>query len=200
MVRRHQLQTSQLDLLLRAGAKLGRPPGVTLETVLGTVQIDVLEVTDADLDPMPDDPTARLYAMSHTWAVESASLVRLDADHEQSVEVLVATPPALVAMKLQSSMDRTAAKAGTDLLDISRLVLDPSARAGMRLAFASTSAQLRSDCRLHANRWFLVDAAATLRKMRAVPEGRAETLKRATSRVSAKSSLKSVGARGRSAA
>ena len=49
-------QVGQLELLLAAGATLSRPTGVPGQTLLGPVQVDVLEVTDADLAPLPDDP------------------------------------------------------------------------------------------------------------------------------------------------
>lgn len=44
------------------------------------------------------------------------------------VSALVAEPGPLVAMKLQAIMNRVAAKQGTDLQDIARLILDEEAR------------------------------------------------------------------------
>lgn len=48
-------QTGQLQLLVAAGATLSGPSGVRLPTALGPVQIDVLQVTDADFEPPPVD-------------------------------------------------------------------------------------------------------------------------------------------------
>ncbi len=73
-------QTGQLELLVAAGATLSGPSGVKLATVLGPVQIDVLQVTDADFDPLPDDPTDRLHVLSHAWAAETATLMTLITD------------------------------------------------------------------------------------------------------------------------
>jgi len=99
-------QTGQLELLVAAGATLSGPSGVQLPTALGPVQIDVLQVADADFDPLPDDPTDRLHVLSHAWAADTATLMTLMADAPPPVDVLVAQPAALVAMKLQSAMNR----------------------------------------------------------------------------------------------
>ena len=98
-------QTGQLELLVAAGATLSGPTGVQLPTALGPVQIDVLQVADADFDPLPDDPTDRLHVLSHAWAADTATLMTLMADAPPHVDVLVAHPAALVAMKLQSAMN-----------------------------------------------------------------------------------------------
>ena len=99
-------QTGQLELLVAAGATLSGPSGVQLPTALGPVQVDVLQVADADFDPLPDDPTDRLHVLSHAWAADTATLMTLMADAPPPVDVLVAQPAALVAMKLQSAMNR----------------------------------------------------------------------------------------------
>jgi hypothetical protein len=44
------------------------------------VQVDVLEVTDADIDDLPDDPTGRLHIQSHAWAASTASALVLSAE------------------------------------------------------------------------------------------------------------------------
>ena len=93
MSRLHQGQTGQLQLLVAAGATLSGPSGVQLLTALGPVQIDVLQVTDADLDPLPDDPTDRLHVLSHAWAAETATLMTLLADGPPPVDVVVRNRP-----------------------------------------------------------------------------------------------------------
>jgi hypothetical protein len=87
-------------------------------TSAGPVQVDVLEVTDADLAPLPDDPTDRLHVLSHAWAATSATTVIMRASGTPNLTVAVAEPGPLVAMKLQSIMNRGSEKEGTDLLDI----------------------------------------------------------------------------------
>jgi hypothetical protein len=51
--------------------------GVLIQTTAGQVQVDVLEVTDADLSHLPDDPNDRLHVLSHAWAATSATRVTI---------------------------------------------------------------------------------------------------------------------------
>lgn len=164
-------QAGQLELLVAAGATPSGPAGVRVATPLGPVQVDVLEVTDADLAPLPADPTDRLHVLAHAWAAQTATPVRLAADDIPPVTVLVAQPAALVAMKLQSVMNRGAAKEGTDLLDIVRLTTDYTTAASVVDGLAGSDRQLRADALLHARRWFIDTADRTLQRIRAVPEG-----------------------------
>lgn len=170
--RRHAGQPAQLELLVRSGARPSGPSGVLLPTTAGLVQVDVLEVTDADLDGLPDDPTDRLHVLSHAWAAATASPVTITATGLADLATAVAEPGPLVAMKLQSIMNRGSAKEGTDLLDIMRLCLDPVSGAAVRTQLAAADAQLRADATLHAQRWFGEHASRSLRVIRAVPEGR----------------------------
>ncbi|HEX3780515.1 MAG TPA: hypothetical protein VHX38_12685 [Pseudonocardiaceae bacterium] len=75
-------------------------------------------------------------------------------------------------MKLQAVMDRGTAKEGTDLLDIVRITLDRTCGPTSRDQLESADAQLRTDALLHARQWFDRFQPQTLRKIRAVPEGR----------------------------
>jgi len=135
------------------------------------VQVDVLEVADADLEVLPDDATDRLHVLSHAWAAETATPLLVVTDAGDPVPVLVAQPAALVAMKLQSVMNRGAAKEGTDLLDIVQLATDPSTVASVVADLRSADAQLRADALLHSRRWFTDGAGRTLRRIQSVPEG-----------------------------
>ena len=145
--------------------------GALLPTDAGGVQVDILEITDADLTPLPDDPTDRLHVLSHAWAASSATPMTIQAAEVPDVTVAVAEPGPLVAMKLQSIMNRGAAKEGTDLLDIIRLCLDPATGPTLRLQLANAEAQLREDAALHAHRWFTDHAVRSLARVTAVPEG-----------------------------
>ncbi len=135
-------------------------------------QVDVLEVTDAELDDLPADPTDRLHVLSHAWAAATASAMTVSVDSLDPLWVRVAEPGPLIAMKLQSIMNRGAAKEGTDLLDIVRITLDRACGPISRDQLESAEAQLRADALLHARRWFDLSADRSLRKIRAVPEGR----------------------------
>jgi hypothetical protein len=160
-----------LELLLTAGTESG-PSGALLPTPLGLVQVDVLPVSQADRDPLPDDETDRLHVQSHLWAAGTATSLTLAATGADPVTVAVAEPGPIIAMKLQAIMNRGAAKEGTDLLDILRLTLDTECGPLSRDQLEHADDQLRADALLHAQRWFYEYAAQSLRKIRAVPEGR----------------------------
>jgi hypothetical protein len=159
-----------LELLLVKGPASG-PAGTLLPTPRGPVQVDVLAVSPADQDPLPDDPTDRLHVLSHLWAAETATALTLAVDGVEPVTVAVAEPGPIIAMKLQAVMNRPAAKEGTDLLDILRLTLDSTCGPASRDQLEGAGDQLRADALLHSERWFRQQAAKSLRKIQAVPEG-----------------------------
>ena len=165
--RLRQGQTGQLQLLVAAGGTLSGPSGVRLPTALGPVQIDVLQVTDVDFEPLPDDPTDRLHVLSHAWAAETATLMTLMADDPPPVDVLVARSAALVAVKLQSAMNRGAAKEGTDFLDIVRLATDPITSRPVADGLQSAGKQLKDDALLYVGRWFEQGRDRTLKSVNA---------------------------------
>jgi len=170
--RRGTAEAPQLQLLLSSGAQASGVSGVLVPTSAGDVQVDVLEVTDAELADLPNDPTDRLHVLSHAWGAATATSVVIRPGTGSDLTVAVAEPGPLVAMKLQSIMNRGAAKEGTDLLDIVRLCLDPVAGPVLRAQLAAADAQLCADASLHTNRWFADGVERSLRLMRAIPEGR----------------------------
>ncbi len=174
--RRSGTERSQLQLLLASGAAASGVSGALVATPAGDVQVDVLEVTDAELAHLPDDPTDRLHVLSHAWAAATATPIQIRADGLPDLKVAVAEPGPLVAMKLQSIMNRGAAKEGTDLLDIISLTLDPTAGATVRSQLAGADRQLRQDAVRHAHRWFTDHSERSLRLIHAVPEGRTTQL------------------------
>lgn len=119
-------EDSQLELLVSAGATPSGPSGALVRTPFGDVQVDVLQVTDVDVDDLPDDPTDRLHVQSHAWGASTATVLSLRVEEQPPLTVAVAEPGPIIAMKLQSIMNRGAAKEGTDLLDIVRLTPDRS--------------------------------------------------------------------------
>lgn len=169
--RRATGESSQLQLLLAAGGTPSGPSGAVIQTAYGLVQVDVLGITDADVDEPPEDPTHRLEVMSHAWAASTASELVLDVQHLPPLTVRVAEPAPLIAMKLQAVMNRPTAKEGTDLLDIVRLVLDQECGPAAFAQLQGADRQLRADALLHVRRWFDQYAAHSLSRIRAVPEG-----------------------------
>jgi hypothetical protein len=170
--RRATGEPSQLQLLLAAGAVPSGPTGAVVRTPYGEVQVDVLGITDADVDRPPDDPTHRLEVLSHAWAASTASHLVLDVQDLAPLTVRVAEPGPLVAMKLQSVMNRPTAKEGTDLLDIVRLALDGNCGPVVFAQLERADPQLRADALLHVRRWFDQYAARSLSRIRTLPEGR----------------------------
>lgn len=170
--RRRPAEIPQLQLLVSAGATPSGPSGALVRTPRGDVQVDVLEVTDAELDDLPVDPTDRLHVQSHAWAAATASALMLSAQGLGPLEVRVAEPGPIIAMKLQSIMNRGAAKEATDLLDIVRITLDHACGPISRDQLELADAQFCADALLHARRWFDQSADRSLTRIRAVPEGR----------------------------
>lgn len=176
VTRRSEHEPAQLELLLESGAQASGVSGALVATPAGQVQVDVLEVTDAELTNLPEDPTDRLHVLSHAWGAATATPVIIRADDMAELTVAVAQPGPLIAMKLQSVMNRGASKEATDLLDIIRLTLDATAGPMSRSELETTDPQLRRDAALHATRWFDQHAERSLQLIRAVPEGRDTTL------------------------
>jgi hypothetical protein len=167
----------QLDVLLRSpGVSQAGPAGAWIPTPSGRVQVDIIEVTDAELSLLPDDETDRLAVLSHAWAIDTATPLRIRAaapPPATSSEVLarVAEPGPLIAMKLQSIMNRSTDKERTDLLDIVRLTLDPDSGRSALAQLRKVAPQLAADARLHAHRWFVDLKDHSLRRIRELPEG-----------------------------
>ncbi|MFC8044918.1 nucleotidyl transferase AbiEii/AbiGii toxin family protein [Nocardia sp. NPDC057353] len=165
-------EPSQLEVLVASTGRASGPAGVLIPTPEGEVQVDVLEVSDADFDPLPEDPTGRLHVLSHSWAAETASPLRLRARGSAAVTVAVAEPGSLIAMKLQSAFDRGARKEATDLLDIVRLSTDRACGATARSQLAAAAQVLRRDATQHLDLFFEQRVARTARLIREIPEGR----------------------------
>lgn len=174
--RRSAEEPPQLEVLIASGATPSDAAGVIIATPAGNVKVDVLEVSDADLQPLPEDPTDRLHVLAHAWAAESATPVVIGAsdgteDGYQEVLTRVAEPGPLIAMKLQSVMNRPTAKEGTDLLDIVRLLTDPQTRDTAIEQLSGIDDVMAEDIQLHANHWFIKNRERTIRRIQAVNSG-----------------------------
>jgi hypothetical protein len=138
---------------------------------MGDIQVDVLEIAESDLDRLPEDPSGRLYVLAHAWAADTATPVHIRAHQVDDVRVLVAEPGPLIAMKLQSTIDRGAAKEGTDLLDIIRLTLDQQSGPIARLQLSQVDEELKAAVRWHVDWCFQQNTARSLSRVRRIPEG-----------------------------
>jgi hypothetical protein len=153
--------TPQLQVLRAArGAEPVEPTSVLLPTAYGQVKVDVLEVRQIEIDQPSDDPGDRLHALAHAWANDSATEVIIEvaplSGAPVEVSALVAEAGPLVAMKLQAIMNRVAAKQGTDLQDIARIILDEHVRPTALAQLGSCDMSTAADIALHVDLW-LVD-------------------------------------------
>lgn len=161
-------QVPQLQVLRGArGAEPVEPASVLLPTVYGQVKVDVLEVRQIEIDQPSDDPGDRLHAFAHAWASDSATEVTIEvaplSGAHVEVTALVAEPGPLVAMKLQAIMNRAAAKQGTDLQDIIRLILDEHVRPTALAQLANCDTSTAADIALHVELWLVGSRLRALR-------------------------------------
>lgn len=158
----------QLDILRAAdGAELA---AVLLPTPYGPVQVDVLEVRQAEIERPSDDPGDRLHASAQAWAHDTATdmtieVIRADGERVE-VTAPVAEPGPLIAMKLQAVMNRSVAKQGTDLLDIVRLTFDEETRADALAQIGNVEASFARDIALHVDLWFVRERRRALEWIR----------------------------------
>jgi len=160
LVDRLRGQVPQLQVLRAArNAEAVEPAAVLLPTPYGQVKVDVLEVRQVEIDEPSDDPGDRLHASAHAWANDTASEVTIEVASLRGVQVevstLVAEPGPLIAMKLQAIMNREAAKQGTDLQDIARLLLDEQVRPTALAQLGNCRASTAADIALHVDLWLV---------------------------------------------
>lgn len=153
-------EVPQLQVLRAArGAEPVEPTSVLLPTAYGQVKVDVLEVRQIEIDEPSDDPGDRLHAFSHAWANDSATEVAIEVTPLSGARIevgaLVAEPGPLVAMKLPAIMNRVAAKQGTDLQDITRIILDEEVRPTALAQLGRCEVPAASDIALHVDLWLV---------------------------------------------
>lgn len=131
--------TSDLDTVIDDGpaiAALRARPSVEVTTngvsIDGTT-VDMIEIGPVDdPDQLPDDPILRLFVVAHRFAYDSSSRVDIEVIDRRGptaagtrASVDMATPAALVAMKLSSYPSRHGVgivKQGSDLQDLLALL------------------------------------------------------------------------------
>ncbi len=172
--RRAEGERGQLEVLLASGATAIDGAGVMITTASGAVRIDVLEISEREIADLSEDPTDRLYALAHDWALRTATPLRIRAAAGGTAFehcVRVAEPGPLIATKLQALPNRSKTKEATDLLDIIRLALDPQTGPEVRTQLAASDGQLKRDAALHVQTWFADNAGRTLRLVRTTQAG-----------------------------
>lgn len=173
VTRRAAGEAPQLEILIESGAVASGATGVLVPTAAGDVQVDVLEVVEADLRDLPADPNDRLYVLAHEWGAATADELTIrvgdDSGSGTTATARVAGPGPLVAMKLHSLMNRSAAKERTDVTDIVRLVLDPVSGPRARSQLRAAGDRLAADVALHVDRHLVRGLDRTSRLLAQAP-------------------------------
>lgn len=144
-----------------------RDPSGEHRVLVGATKIEILAVGpigDYDLDGIP--PQDALFVAAHVWALDTATPLTLIAadDPDARATAPVATPAALVAMKLHAIEDRSASGLGKragDAWDIYRLLVDRDADGEIREALANAPTRLRELVQDSAARVLVTNAART---------------------------------------
>lgn len=87
-----------------------REAGVdVVRLIVDGTKVEIIETVPLDTADLVgvESETARLFVLSHRWALESAQPLRIGVvGSDVEIEVPIATSPALVAMKLHAIQDR----------------------------------------------------------------------------------------------
>ena len=180
-VDRERAIPSELDVVFDAA------PSTEKVATRQRVKVDSIEVGDTsavDLSPenLPVEEFPRAFVLSHRWAFDTASELTLRCLQRERPDTIVAcrvaTPAALVAMKLQSAPRRPPArvqKAANDYLDLSlllsNLVLLPEIIAGL----AESPHGLGVWCAERISNDFVDDAARVSSRIHQSPSSRRVT-------------------------
>lgn len=119
-------------------------------------------VGEGDLEGVPERDA--LFVASHTWALEAASLLTVEAANSGPVTAPFATAAALVAMKLHAIEGRRGGgvdKRASDAWDLYRLFLDLDARGEVCAALAVAPSPLPELVRSAPTRAFVDGAVRT---------------------------------------
>jgi hypothetical protein len=137
------------------------------------VTVDVMATHPIDERDLPDDELARLFVVSHRWALETATSLAVDVvaggQIIESASLQVATVPALVACKLHAIADRRdarAAKRESDALDLVRLVGEVVREPAHAESLRAAPHDLAALASTQISRWFVDDALRTSRLAR----------------------------------
>ncbi len=164
---------SRLSILV-GGGESGRP-----RHQVGGVKVDCIDVGSTpavDLDPgsLPEDQFDRAFVLAHRWALDSAAPASLTVVSGERVPLAtvscrVATPAALVAMKLQSAPRRRAERAHkgpNDYGDLYALFTQPESLAGIAAELPGAPHGLGQWCAQRIELEFVAGAARTARAIR----------------------------------
>ena len=187
--------TQDIDTAVGQGGPIPSEVGVVVDTADpagkmspdSRVKVDAIDVgaTPAiDLSPeeLPDEEFPRAFVLSHRWAFDMASDVTLRCIHRHDPDTIVAcrvaTPSALVAMKLQSAPRRppaTVDKAANDYLDLSLLLSHVGLLPQIVAGLAEAPHGLGAWCAERVRADFVDNAARTTSRIHQSPASRPVT-------------------------
>jgi hypothetical protein len=132
---------SRLDVVIDPSASADEGPA-SRPVKVDSIEVGGTPALDMDPEDLPEEEFDRAFVLSHRWAFDTASELTLRCVQrhapDTTVTCRVATPAALVAMKIQSAPRRPPAgvqKAANDYLDLalllSNLVLLPQIITGL---------------------------------------------------------------------
>lgn len=147
------------------------------------VKVDVMATwpLPTKADELPEEDSDRLFVLGHRWALETATGVTVDVlDQDgvavtQSIELPVATVPALIACKLHAIGDRRGAstsKQESDALDLVRLVGAVARSDGELGSLADAPFDLSALVERQVERWFIAERLRTARLAGSATVGR----------------------------
>lgn len=162
---------SAADDLVVAGVAVRDERGSVVRVHVEGTKVEIIETMSVDADSAAgiEPDKARLFVLSHRWALESATPLRIRViDTDVESEVPVATPTALLAMKLHAFQDRKDdRKRASDAWDMFRLIDVLAGGTDLAGALASAPAPLLPLVTAGLQRAFRDDVTRTRRWLQA---------------------------------
>jgi hypothetical protein len=158
---------SVADNLVAAGVARAATDTSSIRLFIGDTKVEIIETERltpteaADIEP----ERSRLFVLAHRWALETATAVMISVtDSEVQGIVPVATPAALVTMKLHSIQDRSQdRKRASDAWDLFRLLQTHNAAGEITAAIAHGPPGLAPIAATALDRIFRTDVTRTRR-------------------------------------
>jgi len=143
--------------------------GLLKGTKVDCVAVGDVPAAELSAEDLPDVEDDRIFVLAHRWALDTADELTLVAQAGGAIVAQVrfrfAAPASLVAMKLQSAPRRRGAradKAGSDYLDLFRLVSHPAMTRSIAISLRAAPHDLGSWCSLEITRRMIEDADRTV--------------------------------------
>ena len=156
-----------LEVLIGPGVRPGTGAAERNRLYIDDVKVDIIATGDIDLDGFDVVPEKQaLFALAHHWAMGTSTLLSIADETGAIATCLVATPAALVAMKLHALQDRRAGrpeKIVSDCRDLYFLLENFDRDGSIGSAIAAAPAPL-SPLVVNATQRELVDGAVRLER------------------------------------